>query len=80
MALGKQVPDKTLLKSVTQKIAQRAAPGSKIVANVSSGLVTLSGVLAQDYQRSPIISAISSITGVRRVVDMMTITPPRKRE
>ncbi len=80
MALGKQVPDKTLLKSVTQKIAQRATPGSKIVANVSSGLVTLSGVLAQEYQRSPIISAISSISGVRRIADMMTVTPPRKRE
>jgi len=80
MALGKQVPDKTLLKSVTQKISQRAAPGTKIVANVSSGLVTLSGMLAQDYQRGPIINAISSVTGVRRVVDMMTVPPPRKRE
>jgi osmotically-inducible protein OsmY len=81
MALGKQVPDKTLLRSVTQKLAQRSGgSGNKIVATVSSGAVTLSGTLAQEYQRRPITSAMSGIGGVRRVIDLMTVTPPKKRE
>lgn len=80
MSFAKQVPDKTLLRSVTQKLAQRSAgSGSKIVATVSSGAVTLSGTLAQEYQRRPITSAMSGIGGVRRVIDHMTVVPPKKR-
>lgn len=80
MALGKNVPDKTLLKSVTQKLAQRVAgSGSKIVANVSAGAVTLSGTLSQEYLRRSIISSMSGIGGVRRVIDQMTVVPPKKR-
>lgn len=80
MALGKQVPDKTLLKSVTQKLAQRAGgSGNKIVATVSSGAVTLSGTLAQEFQRKAITSAVTTIGGVRRVIDLMTVVPPKKR-
>ena len=38
MAIGKQVPDKTLLKSVNQKILQRSAGGgAKVTASVASG-------------------------------------------
>jgi osmotically-inducible protein OsmY len=81
MVLGKPIPDKTLLKSVTQKLAQRAGgSGNKIVAQVSSGIVTLTGTLAQEFQRRAITSAISGIGGVRRVLDQMTIIPPKKRE
>lgn len=80
MALGKQIPDKTLLKSVTQKLAQRAGgSGNKIVASVSSGSVTLTGTLAQEYQRKAITSTMSGIGGVRRVIDLMTVVPPKKR-
>ncbi|MEZ6136136.1 MAG: BON domain-containing protein [Pirellulaceae bacterium] len=75
------IPDKTLLRSVTQKLSQRSGgSGNKIVANVSGGVVTLTGTLIQEYQRRPIAGAISSIGGVRRVIDQMTIAPPRKRE
>lgn len=81
MVLGNQVPDKTLLKSVNQKLMQRAGgSGSKITANVASGTVTLSGTLAQEYQRKTIVSAMQTISGVRRVIDQMTVTPPKKRE
>jgi osmotically-inducible protein OsmY len=75
------IPDKTLLRSVTQKLAQRSGgSGNKIAATVSSGVVTLTGTLIQEYQRRPILSAMSGIGGVRRVIDQMTIAPPRKRE
>lgn len=79
MALGNQVPDKTLQKSVNQKLMQRAA-GAKIAAAVASGTVTLSGQLVQEYQRRALISALNGISGVRRVIDTMTIAPPRNRE
>jgi osmotically-inducible protein OsmY len=79
MALGNQVPDKTLQKSVNQKLLQRAA-GAKIAAAVSSGTVTLTGQLVQEYQRRALISALNGVSGVRRVIDTMTIAPPRNRE
>lgn len=81
MVLGKQVPDKILLRSVTQKISQRSGgSGSKITATVTSGSVTLAGTLMQEYQRKALISAMNGISGVKRVVDLMTVIPPKKRE
>ncbi|QDV28116.1 BON domain-containing protein [Aureliella helgolandensis] len=81
MVLGKPVPDKTLLRSVTQKISQRSGgSGSKVVASVNGGVVTLTGVLGQEYQRRPLLSSMSGISGVRRTVDQMTVAPPKKRE
>lgn len=81
MALGNQVPDKTLLKAVSQKLIQRSGgSGCKLTASVSSGTVTLSGILAQEYQRRAIISAMNGVGGVRRVVDQMQVAPPKKRE
>ncbi len=81
MAIGSQVPDKTLLRSVTQKLAQRCSgSGSKINVDVQSGTVTLTGALAQEYQRKAIISSMNTITGVKRVVDKMLVAPPKKRE
>lgn len=81
MALGSQIPDKTLMRSVTQKLAQRCSgSGSKINVDVMSGSVTLTGTLAQEYQRKAILSSMHTITGVKRVVDKMTVAPPKKRE
>lgn len=81
MALGSKIPDKTLMRSVTQKLAQRCSgSGSKINVDVMSGTVTLTGALAQEYQRKAILSSMHTITGVSRVVDKMTVAPPKKRE
>jgi osmotically-inducible protein OsmY len=81
MGLGNQVPDKNLLKSVNQKLIQRSGgSGSKVTASVVSGTVTLTGTLAQEYQRKTIISSMQQVSGVRRVVDQMQVAPPRKRE
>ena len=80
MAFGKQVPDRELTKSVNKKLLQRAGSGCKITATVASGMVTLSGVLEQDYQRRALISAMTGINGVKRVVDTMTVAPRKKRE
>jgi osmotically-inducible protein OsmY len=80
MVLGKPVPDKNLLRSVTQKLAQKSAgSGTKLTATVSSGVVTLSGVLTQEAQRRMIVNAMVGIGGVRRVIDSMTVAPPKRR-
>ena len=36
MAFGKQVPDKQVLKSVQQKLVQKAGYGSKVAATIGS--------------------------------------------
>lgn len=80
MALGKQIPDKTLLRSVEQKLAQRVGgSGSKLAVTVSSGTVTLSGTLSQEYLRRSITSSMNGIGGVKRVIDNMVVPPPKKR-
>lgn len=81
MALGKQVSDKELLKSVNKKLMQRAGgSGNKVSATVASGMVTLAGVLGQEHVRRSLISSMAGINGVKRVVDTMTVAPRVKRE
>lgn len=81
MGLGKDVSDRELLKSVNRKLLQRAGgAGCKVSAVVISGAVTLSGVLGQEYQRRTILSSMQGISGVKRVVDTMTVAQPKKRE
>ena len=81
MAFGKEVSDRELLKSANKKLLQRAGgSGAKITVNVASGMVTLSGVLGEEYQRRALISAMQGINGVKRVVDTMTVAPRKKRE
>lgn len=81
MAFGKGVPDKNLLRSVTQKISQKSAgSGAKITATVATGVVTLTGVLSQESQRRIITGAMSGISGVKRVIDSMTVAPPKRRD
>lgn len=80
MVTGKPIPDKTLLRSVTQKLAQRVGgSGSKINVTVNSGVITLSGTLSQEFLRRSIISSMNGIGGVRRVLDQMAVVPPKKR-
>jgi osmotically-inducible protein OsmY len=67
-----EVPDKELLKMVNRKLS-RAGTGSQshVSASVQRGNVTLSGKIAFENQRSPIVKAVSSVPGVRAVNDML---------
>lgn len=81
MALGKQINDKELLRNVNKKLLQRGGgSGCKVVAVVSSGVVTLTGVLENEFQRRPLISSMSGIMGVKRINDSVTLAPRKKRE
>lgn len=47
----------------------------RVVVNTSGGDVTLSGTVQQDQQKSAAMRAAASISGVRRVIDHMTVKP-----
>jgi osmotically-inducible protein OsmY len=76
MAFGDKIPDKSILKDVDRKLA-RTGTNSKITATVSSGYVTLRGVLQYENQRRTIIRAANQVSGVRHVTDQMTVEPKR---
>lgn len=78
---AKPVPDNQLTRQVTMKLSQKSGgSGCKVTANVSNGQVTLVGQVVAEYQRRPIVNAINSISGVKRVVDQIQIAPKKKRE
>ena len=73
-----EVPDKALLKTVNRRL-DRTGTGSqsKVTASVQRGTVTLTGKLQYENQRAPIVKAISSVAGVRQVIDQLQ-SPPKK--
>lgn len=76
MSFGNQIPDKTVLKDVTQKLARSGTQG-KITAAVRSGDVTLTGTIAFEHQRRSIIRFASGVSGVRRVIDQLQVAPKK---
>ena len=77
MAFDNQVPDKTLLKLVNKKLMQTGTQ-TKVTAAVQGGYVTLTGALQYEHQRRALLRAAHQVSGVRQVVDQMTVQP-RKR-
>jgi osmotically-inducible protein OsmY len=74
------IPDKALLQKVNQRLS-RMGSGSqtRITASVCRGEVTLAGALQYAQQRRPLISAVNSVAGIRRVIDQMQERPPTKK-
>ena len=74
-----QISDKDLAKTVNQKLSRAGASSqSRIAATILQGTVTLTGNLQYAGQRSPIVKSVSSVAGVRRVVDLLQLVE-RKR-
>ena len=73
-----EVPDKTLLQTVKQRL-DRTGIGSqtRLSASVQRGAVTLSGTLQYESQRTPIVKAVSNIAGVHRVIDQLRVGAKR---
>ncbi|MEZ6116978.1 MAG: BON domain-containing protein [Pirellulaceae bacterium] len=78
MAIGNNVPDKTLLKTVTQKLLRTGSSSSRITPTVRSGDVTLAGVIGFEHERRGIVRSVSSIPGVRRVIDQLRLIERKK--
>jgi osmotically-inducible protein OsmY len=73
------VSDKELLKSITRRL-DRTGTGSqrRLTATVQRGTVTLAGKIQYENQRSPIIKAVTSVAGVRHVIDQLQSPPKTK--
>ena len=60
---------------------QRVGTGGKtrVTAAVRRGDVTLSGTLQYEMQRRNYVRAVTSVSGVRRVVDQMQVEKPKPK-
>ena len=74
MAFGNKVPDKTLLKEVNKKL-MRTGIQTKVTASVNGGSVLLTGRLRHENQRRTLVRAANQVSGVRQVIDQMTLQP-----
>jgi osmotically-inducible protein OsmY len=78
MTLGNQVPDKILVKRVTQKLARGGAGSqSHVTAAVRGGEVTLTGTLRYEHERTAILRSMRTTSGVTRVIDQMHVAPKK---
>ena len=72
--------DRTIVQQVTQRLATRGLRSPcRIDVQSKNGEVTLTGAIQYPYQRSAAMHAAASASGVRHVVDRMTVKPPEKR-
>jgi osmotically-inducible protein OsmY len=80
MTLGDQIPDKTLLRNVDQKLARKGSGTGHITTAVRGGDVTLTGTIGYEHERRALLRTASSVPGVRRVVDQLKVAEKKKRE
>ena len=69
------VSDKELMKSVTKRLVRGG--GGSLTAVVRQATVTLSGAIRYESQRRSMVRLVSSIVGVRRVIDELRVAPRR---
>lgn len=79
MPLGNAIPDKTLLRDVSKKLL-RSGTQTKITPVVSGGCLTLTGTLNNEIQRRPILRAVNQVSGIKRVVDQMTVQTKKRTD
>lgn len=72
--------DRNIAQAVTQRLAMRGIrTPCRIDVQSRNGEITLTGSIQYPYQRSAAVQAASTTSGVRYVVDRMTIKPAAKR-
>jgi len=68
--------DRNIAQQVTQRLSMRGVRSPcRIDVESKNGQVTLTGSIQYAHQRSAAVQAASSASGVRHVVDRLTITP-----
>ena len=78
MMFGKKdVPDKALIKTVNQRLVRTGT--GKVTASAQRGVITLTGQLQYDNQRTPILKAVRNIAGVKQVIDQLQAPPKRSQ-
>lgn len=73
MSLGNSVPDKSLLRTVLQKLMRKGVNSNRIAATVRSGDVTLTGTIDYEHERRSIVNSANSVPGVKRIIDQMRV-------
>ena len=71
--------DDHITRHVNNKLASRGFGSQHLTVQTNNGLVTLSGGVQFAHQKRAALRAINGITGVRRVIDQMTVKPAVKR-
>jgi hypothetical protein len=78
MALMSNIPDKSVLQKVNQRLSRLGGSQGKVVASVNRGDVTLSGTIQYEMQRASIVKVATSVPGVRRVIDQLKMKPKER--
>jgi osmotically-inducible protein OsmY len=68
------IQDKTITRQVQGKIAGRGlGPPCRISVDTTKGEVTLTGTVQYAQQKQTAVQATSGISGIRRVIDRLTV-------
>jgi osmotically-inducible protein OsmY len=80
MAYGVYSSDPKIAQNITQRLSGCGirAPSRVTIAS-AGGQVTLSGTIQYEHQRAQAMKAVQGVSGVKRVVDNLTVTPAAKR-
>ena len=73
-----QIPDKTVLKSVLQKMTRKGTSSSRVKATVRSGDVTLAGTIDYEHQRRSVLSSANSIPGSQTRYDQLRVEKKKR--
>jgi osmotically-inducible protein OsmY len=69
-----------ITRTVTNKLATRGfSSPCRVTVATSNGQVTLSGTVQHAHQIGAATAAVSGMTGVRRVINQITVKPAVKR-
>ena len=71
-----QIPDRVITQQLNNKLANRGVRAPCHVNVLSkNGEVTLSGTVQFAHQKGAAVQVATGITGVRRVIDLLTLKP-----
>ena len=69
-----KVPDHQIVQKVTTQLPRRGIrPPCNVRVHVRNGTVTLSGTIEFEMQRKAALHAATSVNGVQRVIDQLTV-------
>ena len=69
-----EVPDRTIDQQVAQKLSTRGISSPcQVTVQTRRGEVTLSGMVQHPHQKNAAVQVATSVMGVRRVIDNLTV-------
>ena len=71
--------DKFMIQKLNQRLARLGGAQSKIAVSSTRGDIMVSGTIEYEMQRRSILRVVTSVPGVRRVIDQLTLKPKVRR-